>query len=237
MFQVELFVSYYNYYTPESFAESTGSYTAKKSSVNDEIDALRHRCTRALFTRSDVVVVASVSCIYGLGLPADYLDAASRLTVRSARDREAAWRRESGGSESGGETGDASAEDGGNDGSEQSLSGDGGAAEPLRRSLNDVRTLLDRMLYSVPENGVDLVRGTYTVSYHDMSMKVWGTRSDQCRRDRRRHRHPPNPLILLGLAAVRDLSVRAAFRRRGGPVSDHHIRPLSWRSGGCRRVR
>lgn len=78
---VELFVSYYNYYTPESFTETTGTYIAKKSSVNDEIDALRHRATRALLERRDVVVVASVSCIYGLGLPAEYLNASTGMTV------------------------------------------------------------------------------------------------------------------------------------------------------------
>jgi excinuclease ABC subunit B len=72
---VELFVSYYNHYVPESFVETTGTYIAKKSSINDEIDALRHRATRALLERNDVVVVASVSCIYGLGLPKDYLEA------------------------------------------------------------------------------------------------------------------------------------------------------------------
>ena len=78
---VELFVSYYNHYVPESYAETTGTYVAKKSSVNDDIDALRHRATRALLERSDVVVVASVSCIYGLGLPAEYLDASTTLDV------------------------------------------------------------------------------------------------------------------------------------------------------------
>ena len=78
---VELFVSYYDHYVPESFVESTGTYIAKKSSVNDEIDALRHRATRALLERKDVVVVASVSCIYGLGLPAEYLNASTSLHV------------------------------------------------------------------------------------------------------------------------------------------------------------
>lgn len=78
---VELFVSYYNHYVPESFVETSGTYIAKKSSVNDEIDALRHRATRALLERRDVVVVASVSCIYGLGLPAEYLDASTSLRV------------------------------------------------------------------------------------------------------------------------------------------------------------
>ena len=78
---VELFVSYYNHYTPESYVESTGTYIAKKSSVNEEIDALRHRATRALLERSDVVIVASVSCIYGLGMPKDYLDASVSISV------------------------------------------------------------------------------------------------------------------------------------------------------------
>lgn len=77
---VELFVSYYNNYTPESFVETTGKYIAKKSSVNAELDALRHRATRALLTRSDVVVVSSVSCIYGLGLPKEYLDNSIQLS-------------------------------------------------------------------------------------------------------------------------------------------------------------
>jgi excinuclease ABC subunit B len=78
---VELFVSYYDHYVPESFVEASGTYIAKKSSVNDEIDALRHRATRALIERRDVVVVASVSCIYGLGLPAEYLEASMVLEV------------------------------------------------------------------------------------------------------------------------------------------------------------
>jgi len=72
---VELFVSYYNHYVPESYIEASGRYIAKKSSINSSIDALRHCATRALLTRKDVVVVASVSCIYGLGLPKEYLQA------------------------------------------------------------------------------------------------------------------------------------------------------------------
>jgi transcription-repair coupling factor (superfamily II helicase) len=64
---VQLFVSYYNYYLPESYQETSGRYTAKKSSINDELDALRHQATRALVQHQDVVVVSSVSCIYGLG--------------------------------------------------------------------------------------------------------------------------------------------------------------------------
>ncbi|CAJ1942476.1 unnamed protein product [Cylindrotheca closterium] len=78
---VELFVSFYNHYIPESFNEVSGRYVAKKSSINQEIDAMRHRATRALLMRQDVVVVASVSCIYGLGLPKDYMEASTTLQV------------------------------------------------------------------------------------------------------------------------------------------------------------
>jgi excinuclease ABC subunit B len=78
---VELFVSYYNHYVPESYQEATGKYIAKKSSVNADIDILRHRATRALLTRRDVVIVASVSCIYGLGLPQEYLQASWECRV------------------------------------------------------------------------------------------------------------------------------------------------------------
>ena len=78
---VELFVSYYNLYRPEAYIEQSGKYLAKKSSVNAEIDALRHRATRSLLTRSDVVVVASVSCIYGLGFPKEYLAMSNELHV------------------------------------------------------------------------------------------------------------------------------------------------------------
>lgn len=86
---VELFVSYYNSYVPESFVETTGTYIAKKCSVNDEIDALRHRATRALLERKDVVVVASVSCIYGLGLPTEYLDASKAISINEQVDLDA----------------------------------------------------------------------------------------------------------------------------------------------------
>jgi excinuclease ABC subunit B len=78
---VQLFVSYYNHYVPESYIESTNRYTAKKSSINDELDALRHLATRSLVQYSDVVVVASVSCIYGLGMPKSYLDASLQWSV------------------------------------------------------------------------------------------------------------------------------------------------------------
>jgi excinuclease ABC subunit B len=78
---VQLFVSYYNHYIPESYNEVTDKYTAKKSSINDELDALRHLATRALVQHSDVVIVASVSCIYGLGMPKSYLEASLQWTV------------------------------------------------------------------------------------------------------------------------------------------------------------
>ncbi len=70
--RVEYFVSYYDYYQPEAYIPSSDTYIEKDSSVNDEIDRLRHAATSALLTRSDVIVVASVSCIYGLGSPAEY---------------------------------------------------------------------------------------------------------------------------------------------------------------------
>ncbi|MGH9153809.1 MAG: DEAD/DEAH box helicase family protein, partial [Acidimicrobiales bacterium] len=70
--RVEYFVSYYDYYQPEAYIASSDTYIEKDSSVNDEIDRLRHSATAALLTRRDVIVVASVSCIYGLGSPAEY---------------------------------------------------------------------------------------------------------------------------------------------------------------------
>jgi excinuclease ABC subunit B len=72
--RVEYFVSYYDYYQPEAYMAATDTYIEKDSSVNDEIDRLRHAATSALLTRRDVIVVASVSCIYGLGSPAEYRD-------------------------------------------------------------------------------------------------------------------------------------------------------------------
>ena len=71
---VEYFVSYYDYYQPEAYVPSSDTFIEKDSTINDEIDRLRHRATMALLTRRDVVVVASVSCIYGLGSPFEYLD-------------------------------------------------------------------------------------------------------------------------------------------------------------------
>src|SRR5438445_2185933 len=71
---VEYFVSYYDYYQPEAYVPSQDLYIEKDSSINDEIDRLRHAATSALFARRDVIVVASVSCIYGLGSPEKYDD-------------------------------------------------------------------------------------------------------------------------------------------------------------------
>ena len=70
--RVEYFVSYYDYYQPEAYMPASDTYIEKDSSVNDEIDRLRHSTTEALLTRRDVIVVASVSCIYGLGGPDEY---------------------------------------------------------------------------------------------------------------------------------------------------------------------
>src|SRR5438128_11153032 len=70
--EVEYFVSYYDYYQPEAYIPRTDTYIAKDADINDEIDKLRHAATRALFERKDVIIVASVSCIYGLGEPEEY---------------------------------------------------------------------------------------------------------------------------------------------------------------------
>ncbi len=78
---VEYFISYYDYYQPEAYIPVTDTYIAKTASINDEIDMLRHSATRSLFERKDVVVVASVSCIYGLGIPSEYLKASIPLKV------------------------------------------------------------------------------------------------------------------------------------------------------------
>src|SRR5882724_10204206 len=69
---VEYFVSYYDYYQPEAYIPRTDTYIAKDADINEEIDKLRHAATRALFERRDVLIVASVSCIYGLGEPDEY---------------------------------------------------------------------------------------------------------------------------------------------------------------------
>src|SRR5436190_18972191 len=76
---VEYFVSYYDYYQPEAYIPQTDTYIEKDSSVNDEIDRLRHSATSALLTREDVLIVASVSCIYGLGSPEEYMGQTLRV--------------------------------------------------------------------------------------------------------------------------------------------------------------
>jgi len=78
---VNYFVSYYDYYQPEAYLPTTDTYIEKEAMINEEIDKLRHRATSALMTRKDVIVVASVSCIYNLGLPLNYLEYALRLEI------------------------------------------------------------------------------------------------------------------------------------------------------------
>ncbi|NLY18230.1 MAG: excinuclease ABC subunit UvrB [Clostridiaceae bacterium] len=85
---VEYFVSYYDYYQPEAYVPATDTYIEKDSSINDEIDNLRHSATAALFERRDVIIVASVSCIYGLGDPEDYTDLMLSLRPGMIRDRD-----------------------------------------------------------------------------------------------------------------------------------------------------
>lgn len=78
---VEYFISYYDYYQPEAYVAVSDTYIAKTASINEEIDMLRHSATRSLFERNDVIVVASISCIYGLGIPSEYLKAAVKFKV------------------------------------------------------------------------------------------------------------------------------------------------------------
>ena len=85
---VEYFVSYYDYYQPEAYVVSTDTYIEKDSSINDEIDKLRHSATAALSERNDVIIVASVSCIYGLGTPIDYNEMVVSLRPGMERDRD-----------------------------------------------------------------------------------------------------------------------------------------------------
>ncbi len=85
---VEYFVSYYDYYQPEAYVPSSDTYIAKDSSINDEIDKLRHSATAALSERRDVIIVASVSCIYGLGSPIDYQNMVISLRPGMIRDRD-----------------------------------------------------------------------------------------------------------------------------------------------------
>lgn len=86
---VEFFVSYYDYYQPEAYIPHTDTYIEKDSAINDEIERLRHSATSSLFERRDVIVVSSVSCIYGLGDPIDYANMVLSLRVGQMRDRDA----------------------------------------------------------------------------------------------------------------------------------------------------
>jgi len=90
---VEYFVSYYDYYQPEAYVPSTDSFIEKDSAINEEIDRLRHSATSALLERNDVIIIASVSCIYGLGDPGEYHDMMLSLRVGMIRDRDDIMRR------------------------------------------------------------------------------------------------------------------------------------------------
>ena len=85
---VEYFVSYYDYYQPEAYIPRTDTYIEKTASINDEIDRLRHNTTRSLYERNDVIVVASVSCIYGLGLPEAYFKGSTTISVGDCMERD-----------------------------------------------------------------------------------------------------------------------------------------------------
>ena len=89
---VEYFISYYDYYQPEAYVPVSDTYIAKTASINEEIDMLRHSATRSLFERKDVIVVASISCIYGLGIPSEYLKAAVKFQVGETLDLRASLR-------------------------------------------------------------------------------------------------------------------------------------------------
>src|SRR5436309_10560779 len=90
---VRYFVSYYDYYQPEAYVPSTDTYIEKDASINDEIDKMRHAATKALLERNDVLVVASVSCIYGLGSPASYFDMLVLLERGTEVERDAMLRK------------------------------------------------------------------------------------------------------------------------------------------------
>jgi excinuclease ABC subunit B len=90
---VEYFVSYYDYYQPEAYIPQTDTYIEKDSSINDEVERLRHSATNSLLTRRDTIVVASVSCIYGLGTPQEYVDRMVKLRVGDTTDRDTLLRR------------------------------------------------------------------------------------------------------------------------------------------------
>ena len=86
--RVEYFVSYYDYYQPEAYVPSTDTYIEKDSSINDEIDELRHAATSSLLSRNDVIVVASVSCIYGIGEVEEYKNKMLTLTIGDEIEKE-----------------------------------------------------------------------------------------------------------------------------------------------------
>ena len=86
---VEYFISYYDYYQPEAYIPRTDTYIEKSASINEEIDRLRHNSTRSLYERNDVIIIASVSCIYGLGLPENYFKGSVELNVGDEVDRDA----------------------------------------------------------------------------------------------------------------------------------------------------
>ncbi len=90
---VEYFVSYFDYYQPEAYIPHTDTFIEKDSSINDEIERLRHSATQSLLTRADTLIVASVSCIYGLGSPADYMEMSLRVRIGEAIDRDVFLRR------------------------------------------------------------------------------------------------------------------------------------------------
>ena len=90
---VEYFVSYYDYYQPEAYVPQTDTYIEKDSSINEEVERLRHSATNSLLTRRDVIVVSTVSCIYGLGTPQEYVDRMVRLRVGDEVDRDRLLRR------------------------------------------------------------------------------------------------------------------------------------------------
>jgi excinuclease ABC subunit B len=90
---VEYFVSYFDYYQPEAYIPHTDTYIEKDSSINDEIERLRHSATQSMLTRPDTLIVASVSCIYGLGSPSDYIELSLRIRVGDELDRDVLLRR------------------------------------------------------------------------------------------------------------------------------------------------
>jgi excinuclease ABC subunit B len=90
---VEYFVSYYDYYQPEAYVPQTDTYIEKDSSINDEVDRLRHSATNSLLTRRDTIVVASVSCIYGLGTPQEYVDRMLKVEIGDTIERDALLRK------------------------------------------------------------------------------------------------------------------------------------------------